>query len=482
MAKRKQTLSFPPDTPAIRIPPYSAEAEQAVLGAIMLDPHRTMDLCSEAGIVPESFWVSANRTIYTVAEKLFREGNPVDVLTVCDALRTSGELDAVGGSVGVERIVAGTPAVAHAEYYASILHDKHLLRRLIAVTDEAQEKCYAPDRNVELIISETEQEVLAIGEKRQTAVPVWKDAITTTFGKIDKMLQRKDGISGISTGFKNLDEKLSGLRNAEMIVLAARPSMGKTSLAMNICENVALGTDAGGKVNRREPMPVGIFSCEMSTDALITRMLCSRARVSLQNVMAGYVNKSEANTKLSRAACELMKAPIYVDDTGGLDVMDLRARARRMKKKYDIKLIMIDYLQLLNSREYSDQGRQLETSHISSNIKAMAKELDVPVLVLSQLSRAPENRDKSGKPRISDLRDSGAIEQDADVVMLLWRPSYYADKFADKGLEDETLAKIDVGKNRNGPVGVADLTFESEFTQFSDRASFGEGPMDPSDD
>ena len=153
-----------------------------------------------------------------------------------------------------------------------------------------------------------------------------------------------------------------------------------------------------------------------------------------------------------------------------------------MKKKYDIKLIMIDYLQLLNSREYSDQGRQLETSHISSNIKAMAKELDVPVLVLSQLSRAPENRDKSGKPRISDLRDSGAIEQDADVVMLLWRPSYYADKFADKGLEDETLAKIDVGKNRNGPVGVADLTFESEFTQFSDRASFGEGPMDASDD
>jgi replicative DNA helicase len=480
MAKRSYRQTLPPDKPALRIPPYSAEAETAVIGSIMLDPHRTLDLCSEMGIVSDSFWIAGNRTIFEICSQLFSEGKPVDVLSVCDGLRSAGELDSIGGTMAVERIVEGTPAVAHAEYYASILRDKHLLRQLIDMTNAVQEKCFSPDRTVELIISETEQDVLAIGERRQTAIIPWAEAITDTFGKIDKTLQRKDGISGISTGFKNLDDKLSGLRDAEMIVLAARPSMGKTSLAMNICENIALGTDAGGKVNRREPLPVGIFSCEMSVDALITRMLCSRARVSLQSVMAGYVNKVEANTKLSRAASELMKAPIYVDDTGGLDIMDLRARARRMKKRYGIRFLMIDYLQLLNSREYFNQGRQLETSHISANIKAMAKELEIPVLVLSQLSRAPETRDKSGKPRISDLRDSGAIEQDADVVMLLWRPIYYADKFAGKELEDETLAKIDIGKNRNGAQGVADLTFESEFTQFTDRAYFDE-PLEEDD-
>lgn len=477
MAKRRQAAADA-GNPALRIPPYSQEAEAAVLGAIMLDAPRTMDLCLDKGITPESFWISANRTIYEAAARLFAEGQPVDVLTVCEALRASGELEAVGGAVAVERIVASTPAVAHAEYYASILHDKHILRRVIAVADNAQEKCFAPDRSVELIVSETEQEVLAIGETRRSLMPAWKDAIKETFGKIDALLQRKDGISGISTGFKNLDDKIRGLRNSEMIVLAARPSMGKTSLAMNICENVALGTNAGGKAKVREPMPVAIFSCEMSVDALVTRMLCSRARVSLQSVMSGYVNKTEANTKLSRAASELLHAPIYVDDTGGLDVMDLRARARRMKKRYGIKLIMVDYLQLLNSRDYADQGRQLETSNISANLKAMAKELDVPVLVLSQLSRAPESRDKQGKPRISDLRDSGAIEQDADVVMLLWRPAYYADKFAGKTPEDDTLAKVDIGKNRNGAVGVADLTFESEFTQFTDRAYTPEAGME----
>ena len=472
MAYKKKT--FTEERPALRVPPYSAEAEQAVLGAILLDAPRSMEICAEADVVADSFWISANRTIFETAWRLYGSGKPVDVVTVSEELRVRGELDVVGGVAALERMVEATPAVAHADYYTSILREKHLLRRVISVAENAQEKCYAPDRSVQLIVSETEQEVLAISDTQKDRVLPWKDSVQQTIGKIESVLQRKDGINGISSGFRNLDERLRGLRNAEMIVLAARPSMGKTSLAMNICENVALGTNAGGKARLREPLPVGIFSCEMSTDALISRMLCSRARVSLQRVMAGLVNKADATMQLTRAASDLMNAPIYVDDTGGLDVMDLRARARRMKKKHGIKLIMIDYLQLLNSREYAGQGRQLETVNISANIKAMAKELDVPVIVLSQLSRAPENRDKEGTPRISDLRDSGAIEQDADVVMLLWRPSYYANKLKDTAGQtpvDDTIAKVDIGKNRNGATGVAELTFENEFTQFSDAMS-----------
>ena len=472
MAYKKKT--FTEERPALRVPPYSAEAEQAVLGAILLDAPRAMEICAEADVIADSFWISANRTIFETAWRLYGSGKPVDVVTVSEELRVRGELDVVGGVAALERMVEATPAVAHADYYTSILREKHLLRRVISVAENAQEKCYAPDRSVQLIVSETEQEVLAISDTQKDRVLPWKDSVQQTIGKIESVLQRKDGINGISSGFRNLDERLRGLRNAEMIVLAARPSMGKTSLAMNICENVALGTNAGGKARLREPLPVGIFSCEMSTDALISRMLCSRARVSLQRVMAGLVNKADATMQLTRAASDLMNAPIYVDDTGGLDVMDLRARARRMKKKHGIRLIMIDYLQLLNSREYAGQGRQLETVNISANIKAMAKELDVPVIVLSQLSRAPENRDKEGTPRISDLRDSGAIEQDADVVMLLWRPSYYANKLKDTAGQtpvDDTIAKVDIGKNRNGATGVAELTFESEFTQFSDAMS-----------
>lgn len=470
MTPRKKT--YPSDKPALRVPPYSAEAESAVLGAILLDAPRTMDICADAGITDESFWISQNRTIFETAYRLYTAGKPVDVVTVSEELRVKGELDVIGGAVALERIVDATPAVAHADYYTTILHEKHLLRRVISAAENAQEKCYAPDRSIELIVSETEQEVLSISDTQKTSMPLWKDSLNQTMGKIDQILQRKDGITGLSTGFRNLDERIRGLRNAEMVVLAARPSMGKTSLAMNICENVALGTNAGGKVKLREPMPVAIFSCEMSTDSLISRMLCSRARVSIQKVMSGFSNRTDANTKLTRAASDLMNAPIYVDDTGGLDVMDLRARARRMKKKFGIKLIMIDYLQLLNSRDYASQGRQQETVNISANIKAMAKELDIPVLILSQLSRSPENRDKMGTPRISDLRDSGAIEQDADVVMLLWRPAYYADKMTHDSNAtgpDDNLAKVDIGKNRNGAIGVADLTFESEFTQFTDR-------------
>jgi len=272
-------------------------------------------------------------------------------------------------------------------------------------------------------------------------------------------------------------------------VLAARPSMGKTSLAMNICECLALGRDMNHQSLKGVPeagggkCPVAVFSLEMSQEALAMRMLCAHAGISGYQLEGGYLNTQQVNRLFLKAASELNQASLYVDDTGGLDVMELRARARRLKKQYGVGLIMVDYLQLLNCREYARQGRQLETSAISAQLKSMAKELNLPVLVLSQLSRAPEQRvgDKTGTPRLSDLRDSGAIEQDADVVLLLRRPCKYK---GDKEYDDKTLAIVDVAKHRNGPTGEVRLNFDEHFTRFSDRAETagGEGDMAVPDD
>ncbi|MCL1909752.1 MAG: replicative DNA helicase [Kiritimatiellaeota bacterium] len=451
-----------------RVPPHSAEAENAILGAILLDAPRTLEVCDNANITPESFWITSNRVLFDLIRKMNGAGKPVDAVTVADELKKEGTFDEIGGLEQIERLIDNAPIVAHTDYYSSILHEKHLLRKIIGASVAAMSKCYEPDRSTELILSETEQDILSISDGKKDAIPVFDVAVHETFGKIDKLLSRKDGLSGLSTGFKNIDDKLFGMRPSEMIVLAARPSMGKTSLAMNICENLALGADTGSRLDSRPRVPVGIFSCEMSTEALITRMLCSRAKVELQSAMKGFISPKEANQRLSKAASDYLKAPIFIDDSGGLDVMDLRARARRMKKRHNIGFLMIDYLQLLGSRSHAAQGRQLETSNISANIKAMAKELEIPVMVLSQLSRKPED-EKDGRPRISHLRDSGSIEQDADVVMMLWRPSYYQKKPDDGGAVDNT-AKLDIGKNRNGAVGVANLVFESRYTQFYDAA------------
>ena len=292
---------------------------------------------------------------------------------------------------------------------------------------------------------------------------------------IDRVLSLgKGAVTGLPTGFANLDRKLKGLRNGEMIVLAARPSMGKTSLAMNIAECVAFGRDIYGrpmKGDNNRPHPVCVFSLEMSTESLAMRMLCGYAGIPAFQIDQGIIRPQKINQQLTRAAGELTKAPIYVDDTGGLDVLDMRARARRLKKRYKIELIVIDYLQLCNCREFAKQGRQIETSQISGNIKAMAKELNVPVIVLSQLSRNPEQRgDKSNKPKLSDLRDSGAIEQDADVALLLRRPCKVP---TDPEHDDMRLAIVDVAKHRNGPTGEVRLDFDDTLTRFGDRADVG---------
>jgi len=468
------------DTPssggaALRVPPHSLEAERGVLGSILLDAARVMDLCIGGGLVPESFYLEVHRRLFAECVAMQRAGVAIDLLTVVDRLRTAGRLDALGGGAALEALVDATPTAAHAEYYIDIVRQKHLLREVIACSRATERACYESNQAADLILSQTEQAFLNITENQHGELFSWPQAINATMAHVDRLFQLGPGsVAGLPTGLGNLDRKLRGLRAGEVCVLAARPSMGKTSLAMNIAECVALGQSVGGqrlKGEHARPHPVAIFSLEMSQEALALRMLCGMAGVPAFQIDSGIGNAQKITQQLTRAASQLTKAPIYVDDTGGLDVMELRARARRMKKKENVELIVVDYLQLMNCRDAARQGRQLETAAVSSNLKAMAKELKIPVLVLSQLSRAPEQRgDKSAKPKLSDLRDSGAIEQDADVVLLLRRPSRYP---GDPEFEDKTLAIVDVAKHRNGPTGEVRLNFDESLTRFGDRADVG---------
>lgn len=445
-----------------RMPPSSEEAERGVLGSILLDASRVMDLSIASQLTPDAFYVPAHRTVYETLLEMAGEGGVIDVLTVTERLQALGRLEAVGGASALDRLIDATPTAAHAEYYVDIVRQKHLLRSIISCARNTEQSCYDTAETADELLSRAEQAFLNITEGQHGSMVAWSDAVKTTMDHIERILSMHRGLTGVSTGFLNLDRKLQGLRNGEMIVLAARPSMGKTSLAMNIVENIALGKGDPD----RQPHAVGIFSLEMSYEALVMRMLCSHASVRGFDLTSGMVASGPAHAKLTTAASVLMKAPIYLDDTGGLDILELRARARRMKKRHHVDLIVVDYLQLLHSREFARQGRQIEVSDVSGNLKSMAKELKVPVLVLSQLSRAPDQRDKLGKPKLSDLRDSGAIEQDADVVCMLRRPVKYED---DPEHEDSTLAIVEVAKHRNGPTGEVRLNFEDEYTRFTDR-------------
>ena len=471
--------------PPVRVPPYSVEAEAAILGAILLDAPRTFEYLASRRVDPAWFWVPGHRLVYEKAAELNNAGKPVDAVTVAEALEKAGDLEKAGGVPAIEKLTMGNLVLAHTEYYADILREKFLRRRIIETAEEAASRCYATEAegDIATILGQSQERMLAITGEDENGRPDWNASLRTTFDRINALYKNESGLTGLSTGFKDLDRTIQGLRPSEMIVLAARPSMGKTSLAMNICTAVALGADCTGRpVTGGEPKGVAIFSCEMSTDALVTRMLCSMAGVPYFKIVRA--NKFGANedemrrqtNQLSKAASALMNAPIYIDDTGGLDINDLRARARRMKKRHDIKLIMIDYLQLLNCNAAASEGRQLETTKISAGIKAMAKELNIPVLVLSQLSRASEQRGGEGRPRLSDLRDSGSIEQDADVVMLLRRPCKYP---GSNGCDQPNLAIVDVAKNRNGRVDEVKLTFIDELTQFTDSAD--EKETDPAD-
>ncbi len=447
-----------------RVPPSSDEAERGLLGAILLDSERVVDLCVERLITAESFYSPAHRCLYELVLEMNQQGRAIDLLTVSDRVRSSGAEQTIGGLAFLEELIDSTPTAAHAEHYVDIVHQKHVLRTIIDKSRNAIDRCYAEDEEAESILGEVEQSFFEVANMERGGNRPWPELVKHSMQEIETIFQNKKPVSGISTGYKDLDSMLLGMQPSDMIILAARPSMGKTSLALNVGLNIALGRNADHK-----PRPVAVFSLEMSSEQLVKRLICSHARVSGHTISKGIVT-AENHRRLMSAADEMLKAEIVLDDTPGLSALELRSRARRLQRKHGIEFIVVDYLQLMNYPQYAREGRQREVGAISGALKAMAKELKLPVLVLSQLSRAPETRSQTAVPKMSDLRDSGSIEQDADVVALLRRPCRYPE---DPEHDDRRLAILDIAKHRNGPTGEVRLNFEEDYMRFEDRLEPG---------
>ena len=444
-----------------RSPPHSLEAEQGVLGSMLISPRETISECVEK-INEEYFYVPAHQTIYNLLVDLWNAGQAIDLITFTQVLRDRNLLESVGGAVFVTTLFTFVPTAANVQYYLDIVRDKYILREIITAATESVRRAYEEQDEVNNLLDEVEQRIFAVGEDRfKGEMLSMKEQVMSTLESIEKLFENKGAITGVSTGFRDLDKLTSGLHSSEMSVIAARPSMGKTALAMNIAEHAAIEVK----------LPVAIFSLEMSAQQLVQRMLCSRARVNLAKTRDGFLAEADF-PKLTHAASKLAEAKIFIDDTAGLTILELRAKARRLKAQHDVRLIIVDYLQLLRSTSRRAQdNRQLEISEISAGLKGLAKELKIPIIVVAQLNRNPEIRTGSGKgvPRLADLRESGSIEQDADLVGLLVREEYYADSDEER-TELEGKAELIIAKQRNGPIGQVKLTFLKEFTRFEDRA------------
>ncbi|PYJ50199.1 MAG: replicative DNA helicase [Verrucomicrobia bacterium] len=444
-----------------RSPPHSLEAEQGVLGSMLISPRETISECVEK-INEEYFYVPAHQTIYNLLVDLWNAGQAIDLITFTQVLRDRNLLQSVGGAAFVTSLFTFVPTAANVQYYLDIVRDKYILREIITAATESVRRAYEEQDEVNNLLDEVEQRIFAVGEDRfKGEMLSMKEQVMSTLESIEKLFENKGAITGVSTGFRDLDKLTSGLHSSEMSVIAARPSMGKTALAMNIAEHAAIEVK----------LPVAIFSLEMSAQQLVQRMLCSRARVNLAKTRDGFLAEADF-PKLTHAASKLAEAKIFIDDTAGLTILELRAKARRLKAQHDVRLIIVDYLQLLRSTSRRAQdNRQLEISEISAGLKGLAKELKIPIIVVAQLNRNPEIRTGSGKgvPRLADLRESGSIEQDADLVGLLVREEYYADSDEER-TELEGKAELIIAKQRNGPIGQVKLTFLKDFTRFEDRA------------
>ena len=440
--------------------PQNVEAEKGLLGSILLAPREVLNDCAEQ-LTEEAFYSPAHGTIYRILVEMWSANTQIDVITLTNRLRDLNLLDSVGGPGAVTELFGFVPTAANAPHYLDIVLEKSLLRRMITACTGSAARCYEEQGDVPQLLDDVEREIFTIGETRfRKSAPDMRDEVFTALENIEKMYQQRGRISGLATGFTMFDQMTDGLHAGEMMIVAARPSMGKTALAMNIVEHVAL--------NLEEPKPVGVFSLEMSTQQLVQRMLCSRARVNMKKIRSGMLARAE-HGKLNDAAAALSESKIFIDDTPSLTILELRAKARRMRDRHRIELIAIDYLQLCRSTSRRGQeNRQIEISEISAGIKALAKELEIPIIVLAQLNRQPEQRG-GGKPRMSDLRESGSLEQDADLVSLLVRPEVYEeDEEAKSDLAGK--AELIIAKQRNGPIGEIPLTFIKEYTRFENAA------------
>lgn len=434
-----------------RVPPQNIEAEQAVLGAMLIEREAISKVAEF--LKGTDFYREAHRIIFDVMLELFNKNEAVDLVTVIELLRKNDQLEKVGGIAYVTSLANSVPTAANVTYHGKIVEEKALLRQLINSATEIAGMGYEDSEEVAEILDKAEKKILEVSERKINGdfTPI-KKIVLDTFSKIEQLYDSKGGITGLSTGFKDLDKLTSGLQPSDLILVAARPSMGKTAFTLNIASHVGI----------REKKAVAFFSLEMSKEQLVQRMICSEAPIDSQRLRVGDLEDRDW-TKLIGAADKLASSPIFIDDTAGITVMEMRSKARRLKIEHDLQLIIIDYLQLMQgSGSKGSDNRQQEISEISRSLKALARELNVPVIALSQLSRSVESRQVK-KPMLSDLRESGSLEQDADIVAFLYREDYY-----DPDTENKNITDIIIAKHRNGPVDTVQLFFHKHFTKFCD--------------
>lgn len=435
-----------------RIPPQNIEAEQAVLGAMLIE-REAISKVAEL-LRPEDCYREAHRLIYNAMLELFNKNDAVDMVTVIEFLRKDDKLEAAGGISYITSLTNSVPTAANVLYHAKIVEEKALLRQLINAATNIASSGYEASEEVESILDTAEKTILAVSSRKSGGdfTPI-KSIIFDAFSKIESLYASKGSITGLSTGFKDLDKLTSGLQPSDLILIAARPSMGKTAFVLNIAQHIGV----------KEKQAVALFSLEMSKEQLVQRMLCAESTIDSQRLRIGEL---EANdwTKLVSGADRLSSAPIFIDDTSGITVMEMRSKCRRLKIEHDLKLIIIDYLQLMqgSSKGKGSENRQQEISEISRALKGLAREIGVPVIALSQLSRSVESRQVK-KPMLSDLRESGSLEQDADIVAFLYRDDYY-----NPDSEQKNITEVIIAKHRNGPVDTVQLFFHKQFTKFSD--------------
>jgi replicative DNA helicase len=433
---------------ADRIPPQNIEAEQAVLGAIFLEPS-SLTLASEI-LIPEDFYRAAHQKIFNVMLKLNDEGKAVDLITVTEELAATKLLEDTGGVSYLSELAASVPTAANIEYYARIIEEKSLLRRLIRTATDIAQDGYTREDEVETVLSEAEKNILAVAQRKNAgAFHNIKDVLVRTYDNIESMHASVGEITGIATGFTELDKMTAGFQRNDLIIVGARPSVGKTAFALNISQNVATKTGEN----------VAIFSLEMGAEQLVMRMLCAEGNIDAQRLRTGSLTDEDWG-KLTMAMGSLSNAGIFIDDTPGVRVNDIRAKCRRLKQEHGLGMILIDYLQLILGSGRSGENRQQEVSEISRSLKQLARELQVPIIALSQLSRGVEQR-QDKRPMMSDIRESGSIEQDADIVAFLYRDDYY-----DKESENKNIIEIIIAKQRNGPTGTVSLAFVKEYNKF----------------
>jgi replicative DNA helicase len=437
-----------------RVPPHSVEAEQAVLAGVFLNPdvmHSIADMLQK-----DDFYLPAHQILYDAFLELYRKSVPIDIVTVSEQLKTRSLLEQAGGAVFLAELTEAVVSGANAAHYAVIVRDKGLQRQLIAACSGIISNCYDASREVGSLLDESEQSIFAVSQRSTgAAFKSSKDLTAKVFDRLTKLAKSHEVVTGVPTGYSRLDQLTAGLQPSDLIIVAARPSMGKTSLALNMAMNAAL-----------DGIPVCVFSLEMSMEQLMMRMLAAKARVDASRMRRPAILNDEDWAHLMKAADDLSRAPLFIDDTPSLSTLELRARTRRLKAERDIGLVIVDYLQLMRTNRRTD-SRELEISDISRSLKALAKEMHVPVIALSQLNRKVEERGDR-RPVLSDLRESGAIEQDADVILFIYRDDVYKyQKLAERPPVGD--AEIIIGKQRNGPVGTVELTYHSVYTSFEEK-------------